>query len=331
MKKLMLIMLVMATMVACNVFHTPDPVKIKGMAQGTYYAITYYDDQKRDFSEDFDSLLTYFDQVASVYEPNSIVSKVNNNQPCKLNELFIDIYTHGMEVARKTNGKFDMTVMPLVNAWGFGFTTRQKLDSAKVDSILQWVGYKKIALEDGEIVKADPGIKLDFNSIAQGYSVDWLAEFLESKGIENYLIDVGGEVYAHGRKPGGDFWKVGIEKPAQNKSDAREIKDVVALKDQAMATSGSYRKYYEDNGMRYSHTINPKTGYPVKHSLLSVSVLAENAVTADAYATAFMVMGLEEAKKFLKKNPGLEAYFIYSGREGKLKSYFTKGIRELLY
>lgn len=331
MRKLMLLFFLFATITSCEVFYTPEPVKLTGMAQGTYYAITYYDKDQRDFSEEIDSLLSYFNTVASVYEPNSIISRINKNQPYKLNKMFLDIYNEGMKVARKTDGRFDMTVMPLVNAWGFGFTTRQKLDSAKVDSILQFVGYKKIALEEGRITKKDPRIKLDFNSIAQGYSVDWLASYLEGKGIDNYLVDIGGEVYARGKKPGGNHWKVGIEKPAQSKDDAREIKEVVALKDQALATSGSYRKYYQKDGVRYSHTINPQTGYPVKHSLLSVSVLAPEAVTADAYATAFMVMGLKESKKFLKKNPDLDAYFIYSDRDGKLKTWFTSGIRELLY
>ena len=331
MRKLMLLTFLFAAVTSCDVFDTPEPVKLNGMAQGTYYSITYYDDDRRDFSQEIDSLLSYFNTVASVYEPNSIISKINKNQSYKLNSMFLDIYTKGMEVARMTDGRFDMTVMPLVNAWGFGFTTRQKLDSAKVDSILQFVGYEKITLKDGRIIKEDPRIKLDFNSIAQGYSVDWLASYLESKGIEDYLVDIGGEVYARGKKPGGDYWKVGIKKPARNKNDAREIKEVVALKDQALATSGNYRKYYQKDGVRYSHTINPETGFPVKHSLLSVSVLAPEAVTADAFATAFMVMGLKESKKFLKKNPDLDAYFIYSDRDGELKTWFTSGIRELLY
>jgi len=331
MKNLFALSFILIGLMSCRNIITPEPVKLQGEAQGTYYAITYYDSEERNFAQEIDSLLTYFDQVASVYEPNSIISKVNKNQPYELNDIFLEIYKEGMEVSRKTGGKFDMTVMPLVNAWGFGFETRQKLDSAQVDSLLKFVGYEKIRLKNEELIKDVPGIRLDFNSIAQGYSVDWLADFLESKGIENYLVDVGGEVFASGKKPGGDFWKVGIEKPARNKSDAREIKDVVALKDKALATSGSYRKYYEENGVRYSHTINPETGYPVKHSLLSASVLADKAVTADAYATAFMVMGLEESKDFINKNPDLEAYFIYSDRDGELKTHYTQGVRELLY
>lgn len=331
MKNLIALSFILVGLISCRNFTTPEPVKLHGEAQGTYYAITYYDNEERNFSEEIDSLLSYFDQVASEYEPNSMISKVNKNQPYELNDIFLDIYKEGMEVSRKTDGKFDMTVMPLVNAWGFGFETRKKLDSAQVDSILQFVGYEKIRLQNRRLIKEKPEIRLDFNSIAQGYSVDWLANFLESKGIENYLVDVGGEVFARGNKPGGHPWKVGIEKPAQNKTDAREIKDVVALKDKALATSGSYRKYYEEDGVRYSHTINPETGYPVKHSLLSVSVLADETVTADAYATAFMVMGLEESKNFINKNPDLEAYFIYSDRDGKLKTHYTQGVREILY
>ncbi|MCF8231086.1 MAG: FAD:protein FMN transferase [Bacteroidales bacterium] len=331
MKKIAIISLMLMGLASCKGLFTSDPVRFKGEAQGTYYAITYYDDEQRDFSEEIDSLLTEFDKTASVYVPNSIISKVNKNKPYTLNEIFLDIYKKGMEVARQTDGKFDMTVMPLVNAWGFGFETRKKVDTATIDSIMQFVGYEKIQLQDGQLVKEDPRVQLDFNSIAQGYSVDWVADFLESKGIEDYLVDIGGEVYAKGKKPGAEFWRVGIEKPAKDKHAAREIKDVIALKDKAMATSGSYRKYYEKDGVKYSHTINPQTGFPVKHSMLSASVVADDAVTADAYATAFMVMGLEESKKFINKKPGLEGYFIYSDRDGKLKTYFTSRVRELLY
>lgn len=319
---------VIALLAGCS---SPEPVKLSGVAQGTYYAITYYDDKQRNFKKPIDSLLADFDKTASVYEPSSVISKVNKNEPCQLNDTFIEIFRKGMDVSAKTAGKFDMTVMPLVNAWGFGFETRQKLDSAKVDSILDFVGYEKIALQDNKIVKEDPQVELDFNSIAQGYSVDLLADYLESKGIKRYLIDIGGEVYANGKKPGGGFWKVGIEKPAHNRDDARKVKAILALRNKALATSGSYRKYYESEGVRYSHTIDPETGFPVQHSLLSASVLADDAVTADAYATAFMVMGLEASKAFIKENPDLEAYFIFSDRDGKLKTDFTEGIRKLLY
>lgn len=331
MKALAVISLVLIGLTSCDGLFTSDPVKFRGKAQGTYYAITYYDEEKRDFSREIDSLLTEFDKTASVYESNSIISKVNKNKPYTLNRIFLDIYKKGMEVARDTDGKFDMTVMPLVNAWGFGFETRKKVDTAKIDSIMQFVGYEKIRLEGGKLIKEYPRVQLDFNSIAQGYSVDWVADFLESKGIENYLVDIGGEVYAKGKKPGSEFWRVGIEKPAEDKQSAREIKDVIALKNKAMATSGSYRKYYKKNGVKYSHTINPQTGFPVKHTMLSASVLADDAVTADAYATAFMVMGFEKSKAFINKKPGLEGYFIYSDRDGKLKTYFTSRVRELLY
>ena len=217
-----------------------------------------------------------------------------------------------------------------MNAWGFGFKSREKLDSSKVDSLKQYIDYRHVRLENGRIVKKYPGIQLDFNAIAQGFSVDVLAGYLESKGIRNYLIDVGGEVLGHGSKPWHKPWKVGIENPAPDSTAARTLNAKVYLRDKALATSGSYRKYYEENGIRYSHTIDPKTGYPVLHSLLSVSVLANDCATADGFATAFMVMGLEKSLKFLKDHPELQAYFIYSDREGNLQVRYTKGFKSIL-
>jgi len=181
------------------------------------------------------------------------------------------------------------------------------------------------------VIKADPRIKIDFNAVAQGYSVDLVSSFLESRGIENYLVDIGGEVYAQGTKPGKKRWRVGIEKPSEFQSSSREISAEIPITDLAVATSGNYRKYYEQGGIRYSHNIDPKTGYPVKHSLLSVTVVADRCAYADAYATAIMAMGLEEALQFIKeKQPGLEVYFIYSDKDGLYKTYMTEGLEKSL-
>lgn len=313
-------------------------VQILGEAQGTYYAITYFYTSDESFKDEIDSLLTDFDLSVSTYEPSSVISKVNNNDTSvRLDEIFIDIFNKAVEVGDKTNGAFDMTIGPLVNAWGFGFSERIAMDSVIVDSLLQLVDYKAVTIAGNKIHKEVPGMQIDFNAIAQGYSVDYIASFLESKGIKTYLIDIGGEVYAKGLKPGGEPWKVGIEKPARDKNSPRELNAIIGLTNAALATSGSYRKYYLVDGIKYSHTINPATGYPVTHSLLSVTVKAADCCSADAYATAFMVMGLEKTKRFLSQHSksnsigrGMDVFLIYTDSLGELQTYLTEGMRELM-
>lgn len=328
--KVKLTSLLLVLMFSCDSAINQDPVKIEGLAQGTYYAVTYYDKEQRDFQPQIDSLLDAFDMTASVYQKGSVISRINDNSSDATNKVFRDIFLTADSISRETGGAFDITVMPLVNAWGFGYQDPEKLDKKQIDSVLKYVGYEKVRMKNNRIVKDFPELKIDFNSIAQGYSVDLIGGFLEEKGVKNYLVDVGGEVLAKGKKPGLGLWKVGIEKPAENSTSSREIKAVVSLKNRALATSGTYRKYYEKEGIRYSHTINPETGYPVEHTLLSVSVMASNAMLADAYATAFMVMGLEEAKNYLKTNDSLEGYFIYSNKSGKLRTYATSGMRRFI-
>lgn len=308
-----------------------EPVHLLGEAQGTYYSIIYFDSEQRDFQFEIDSILKSFDQSVSLWVPNSILSKINQNDTTvHPDKYFIDNFNLSMEVAEKTNGNFDLTVGSLVRAWGFGFDAEKKVDSVIIDSILQFTGYKTVRIENGEVVKDDFRTTFDFNAIAQGYSVDLIGDFLETKGIENYLVDIGGEVTANGGKPGGQKWKIGIEKPAENQTDERHLKVIVEIRNKSIATSGNYRKFYEENGVRYSHTINPKTGYPVQHSLLSASVMADDAATADAYATAFMVMGLEEAKLFLAQHSELEAFFIYSDKSGVFKTFATDGFQSAI-
>jgi FAD:protein FMN transferase len=306
-------------------------IKFGGETQGTYYAITYYSQDSLYLQSSIDSLLHRFDSTASTYKPNSIISRFNNNDStATADEMFTTIFRKAIEVSEKTNGAFDITVGPLVKAWGFGLTNRMKMDQQIVDSLLPLVGYQKVKLENGKLRKSDTRIQIDYNAIAQGYAVDVVAAFLESKGIVTYLVDIGGEVLAHGTKPGSEKWNVAIEMPTKNADDDRTIQAVVMLQDKAISTSGSYRKFYEENGIRYSHTINPANGYPVKHTLLSVSVLADDCMTADAYATALMVMGVEKGKEFLQKHPGQDAYFIFSAPDGTMKTYYTEGFAKIL-
>jgi thiamine biosynthesis lipoprotein len=318
-------------LISCSNFNNKKEVKIDGLAQGTYYAITYYDKEGINYQAAIDSFFKAFDMSASVYLEESIISRLNNNDSTAIaDEAYTYIFNKSMEVSRKTDGAFDITVMPLVNAWGFGFTDPMKLDSSKVDSILPLVNYENVQLINGRLIKKYPGIKIDFNAIAQGYSADLIGKILESKGIEDYLIDVGGEVLAKGTKPGNKMWKVGIEKPAENADDERKLNAVVNLKNKALATSGNYRRFFVKDGRKYSHTIDPKTGFPVNHTVLSASVLAKDCITADAYATAFMVMGLEKIKIFLKQNPDLEAYIIYTEPDGRLSAWTSNGLEELI-
>lgn len=317
--------------ISCNSPKDPVLVKFTGEAQGTYYAVTYFDDEARNFQPQVDSILKDFDHSVSLWDSGSVIAAINQNgtgiQP---DEVFTELFKKSKEVYEKSGGAFDPTVGPLVNAWGFGFSGRMKVDQHIVDSLLPLVGFSKITLENNQIIKNDPRIQLDFNAIAQGYAVDLIGRFLSEKGIVNFLIDIGGEVLGKGGKPLGEKWKVGIEKPKDNASYGEGLQAIVKLENKALATSGSYRKFYEENGIRYSHTIDPATGYPVKHTLLSASVLAKDCATADAYATVFMVMGLEKSKSFLSGRSDLEGYFIYTNETGELEISYTEGFKKLL-
>lgn len=331
MKNLVYFILIIFSFFSCKQKPDLKLVKFGGEAQGTYYAVTYYSKTGENLQNQVDSIFKAFNFYASLWEPNSTICKVNRNDSIiNLDSVFVDLFNKSVSISKITDGYFDFTVGQLVNAWGFGFDGKTKLNKQKVDSLLKYVGYTNVEIKNGKIVKANPNIKIDFNAIAQGYSVDIVAKYLRDKGIENYLIDVGGEVLGKGKKPDGNLWTVGIEKPAENADSERILKAKVKLLDRAIATSGNYRKYYEENGIRYSHTIDPKTGYPVRHSLLSVTVLTDECWEADAYATAFMVMGIEKSLDFIRKTKKLEAFFIYTDESGKLKTYSTEGLKQLI-
>ncbi len=316
---------------ACSHPESDVMVKFNGRTQGTYYVLTYFDQNARNFQPQVDSILKVIDQSVSLWEPASVISGINReDKGVEPDKIFLELFRMSQEVYEKSDGAFDPTVGPVVNAWGFGFTDRQKVDQHIVDSLLPLVGFNKVKLENDKIIKTDPRIQFDFNAIAQGYAVDLLGKFLQDKMINNFLIDIGGEVLAKGTKPGRMLWKVGIEKPSDNAGYGESLQAIVNLENKALATSGNYRKFYEENGIRYSHTIDPKTGYPVRHSLLSVSVLSSDCATADAYATVFMVMGLEKSKTFLATHGDLEAYFIYTNNDGNLTTYFSKGFDKVL-
>lgn len=332
MKNLSLLILITILLSSCNPPEKyGEKISIQGEAQGTTFSIIYYDINNINYSSEFDSILDAFDKSVSIYDSNSIISKFNRNEPNVIpDEIFMENFYLSKEIHKKTDGAFDMTVGPLVNAWGFGFKHKDNINSHLIDSLMEFVGDEKILIPYNNILKLDPRVQIDFNAIAQGYSVGVIAKFLELKGIENYLVEIGGEVLGKGTKDNGDFWLVGIDKPIDDGNYERELQAKISLKNKAMATSGNYRKFYIENGIKYSHTIDPKTGYPVQHPLLSVTVITDDCAKADAYATAFMVMGLEKAKEFLASNKDIEAYLISGDSNGKIEVFFTEGFREII-
>ena len=320
--------LLILTFISCGA-NTPGPYrKIAGFTQGTTFHITYEDMANKDLSGNVDSIFRAFDLTFSEYIPNSIVSRINqNDSTVLLDDMFIEVYNKSVEINKETDGAFDLTVGPLVNAWGFGPEKKVKIDSSRIDSLLQYVGMEKIRLEGRKLVKKLPGIKIDVNSIAQGYCVDVVYRYFESLGIKNFMVEIGGEVRTKGKNPMADFWRIGVDKPVEGNNVAGEnLQTIILLDNQAVTTSGNYRKYFEENGQKFSHIIDPHTGYPYKNNLLSVTVIAKDGLTADGYDTPLMVFGLEGARRFLKQHPELQGYMIYSDKTGQFKVEYTKGI-----
>jgi thiamine biosynthesis lipoprotein len=304
--------------------------KIAGETQGTTYHIIYNYDKM--LKPQIDSILREIDNSLSIFNPNSIVSKVNRNEPVKLDKHFINVFNKAMEISEVTNGAFDITVGPLVEAYGFGAGKKlNHLSKKQIDSMLKFVGYKKVKIVGDRLVKLDPRIELDFNAIAQGYTVDVISEYFDRLGIKDYLIEVGGEVLARGKNELGGPWRIGIDKPIENSTEAtREVQLIIGLKGRkkAVATSGNYRRFYIENGVKFTHTIDPHTGMPVRDSLLSATILTDVCTTADGYATACMVVGLKRAIELVENDPKLEAFFIYFDKQGRYKFYMTEGFKK---
>ena len=301
----------------------------QGLVFGTIYKITYQ--SKDNLQNEIEAALKQVDFSLSPFNKQSVITNINNNTDMTADSLFIDVYKMAEEISKETHGAFDITVAPLVNAWGFGFDSSTKIDSATIDSLRQFVGYEKVSLKDGKIVKADPRIKLDCSSIAKGYGVDCVARLFDKKGIENYMIDIGGELVMKGKNPKMDTWRIGINKPVEDSlSQNQELQTVLSLTNMGLATSGNYRNFYYKDGKKYAHTIDPRIGYPVQHNILSATVVAQDCATADAYATSFMVLGLDSAKAICERHPELDAYFIYATPEGETKTYFTEGMRHYI-
>jgi len=293
---------------------------------GTSYHITYQCDS--DMASEIKAELLKVDQSLSPFNEKSIITAVNQNKAVQLDSMFLDVYNLAEQISEETDGAFDITVAPLVNAWGFGFKNSTMPSPYQVDSLRQIVGYQKVSLENGRIKKKDPRIMLDCSAIAKGYGCDVVAKFLRSRGIKNFMVEIGGEIVTSGLNPDRLPWKVGVTKPSEDSlSTSHELQTILNVTDMAMATSGNYRNFYYKGGKKYAHTIDPKTGYPVQHNILSATVIAKSCARADAYATSFMVMGLEKAQKVMERRPELMAYIIYSDQNGENAIWYSPSLR----
>ena len=298
-----------------------------GMVFGTTYNITYQCDSN--LHNSIIRELEKVDEALSPFNKKSVITAVNNNNDIEVNDMFADVFLMAQKISDDTSGDFDITVAPLVNAWGFGFKNGTQPTKHNIDSLKNIIGYKKVRLEGRKVVKKDKRLMLDCSSIAKGYGSDVVARFLQKRGVKNYMVEIGGEIVTKGISPKRVPWKIGVTRPVDDSlSVSKELQSVINVTDKAMATSGNYRNFYYKNGKKYAHTIDPHTGYPVQHNILSATVIADNCATADAYATAFMVMGLEKAQKLLERHPELMAYFIYSNKDGKNKTWCSEKLKK---
>ncbi|MBR2606548.1 MAG: FAD:protein FMN transferase [Bacteroidaceae bacterium] len=300
--------------------------KEEGNIFGTTYRITYK--SKKSYKEEIKNTLQQVDNSLSPFNKSSIISKINNNEDATPDSMFLYVINMAQQVSQATDGAFDITVAPLVNAWGFGFKKGIEPDSATIEEMLSYTGYNKISLADGKIKKEHPQTMLNCSAIAKGYGCDAVARMLRSKGIDNYMVEIGGEVALKGVNSKDNRWTIGVNKPIEDAKQTNELQTILRLTDCSMATSGNYRNYRYIDGKKYSHTIDPHSGYPVEHSLLSATVIAKECAYADALATAFMVMGVEKAMQFCEQHPEVEAYFIYADETGKMLTRETTGFKK---
>lgn len=330
---MLLVFLLSLTLFSCNSGGEASRSAV-GEALGTTYSITYFSSDDLDLKPALDSIFERVNQSMSTYRETSDISRMNRGEDVQVDTLFRNVFTLSEEVNRKSGGYFDPTVGNLVNFYGFGPEKPVKeVGSATLDSLMQYVGIGKIRISaEGKVTKSAAEVFLDFNAIAKGYTVDLIGHYLDSRNVNNYLVELGGELLAKGENREKDAaWLVGIDDPEQSEVE-RTLTAGVKLVNRAMATSGNYRKNRIDNetGKMYVHTVNPLTGKAEKSDVLSASVLAENCALADAYATTFMAMGLEASKKLLEELDGVDAFLIYAREDGSIEKYATEGFREVL-
>lgn len=324
-----LALLVIGTIFIIRQQHSTPYQHDEGFVFGTIYHITYQSD--KNYQKEIEAELQKVDQSLSPFNKTSIISSVNRNEKVKVNDMFTEVFTLAEKISKETDGAFDITVAPMVNVWGFGFKQGVPPSKETIDSIRALVGYQKVSLVNGYVKKQNPNTMLDCSAIAKGYGSDVVARFLKSKGIDNFMVEIGGEVVTRGISEKRVPWRIGVNKPTDDSLQTNtELQTVLNVTDKAMATSGNYRNFYYKNGKKYAHTIDPKTGYPVQHNILSATVIADDCATADAYATSFMVLGLDGAQKILAKHPTLLAYLIYSDAKGKNQVWYSPSMKKIL-
>ena len=301
-----------------------------GYTQGTTYSIRYMSMDAADYQSDIDSVLQAVDLSMSTYMEESLISKINRNESMQTDSLFLRVFETAMQIASETDGAFDPTIAPVVNYWGFGFEEIAHKDESILEDLMHSVGYKKLSIKDSLVVKSYANTQIDFNAIAQGFTVDLVGEHLQKLGINNYMIEIGGELKCSGLNADGELWRIGIDKPLENIQKDR-FQAIIEVADKSVASSGNYRKFKvdEETGLKYAHTIDPKTGRPVQTNLLGVTIVTESCMRADAIATACMVMGLEDSKLYLTNHPEINALFIYSGPKGEWLQYQTEGFEKM--
>jgi thiamine biosynthesis lipoprotein len=302
-------------------------VSIVGLALGTSFKITYKDDNKRDLHDSVTRIFDEFENSLSLYRKNSIISKVNRNEDVVLDDYFIEMFERAREISGQTDGAFDMSAAPLFEIWGWGEKEKVQVTAEMIDSLKQYTGMDKIRIEGRKIVKDNPNVRINSNAIAKGYCSDIVARFLDRQGIQGYLVEIGGETVLKGKNRFGKDWRIGIDKPFDgNLIPGQSLQAIVHISNKALATSGDYRRYYIEDGIKYSHTIDPKTGYSAKQNVLSVTVIASDCMTADALATAFMVMGLDKTKTFLKLHPDIEVFLLYADKD-EMKEFVSENMK----
>ena len=299
----------------------------EGSIFGTVYHIKYQ--YKESLHDSILARLKDIDASLSMFNPASTVSCINRGESMKADSLITSVWNVSRSISQETDGAFDPTVAPLVNVWGFGYKKQQVPDKALIDSLLDLVGWYRISIHNGNFCKDDPRIILDFSAVAKGFGVDHVANLFRNMGIENFMVEIGGEIVAQGTNPKGEAWRIGINKPDDDTTCIKnDLQEVIEVHDGALATSGNYRNYYIQNGRKIGHTIDPKTGYPAQQSILSSTVKAPSCAMADGYATAFMVMGMKRSQDFLKEHPQLQAYFIYADEDGQYQTWHTPNFYE---
>lgn len=313
----------------------PDYYNIRGFTQGTTYSIIYDSECGIDptqMKSDIDTILHHFDLSLSTYNRASIISELNRGSEVEADSLLLYVLHRSREIWALTDGAFDITMGPLINAWGFGPDAIRKFKPEMHDSLMTFIGMDKLVIEDMMVRKNDPRMFVDLNAIAQGYSVDIICDYLKSLGIERCLVEIGGEIRSVGSKYESIPWKVAIDKPIDNNFiPGSNIQAIIRLNNLSLATSGNYRKFYVgDDGVKYSHTIDPWSGRPVQHNLLSATIITKDCISADAYATACMVLGLDKAKALIERSDKLEGYLVYSDENGELRIWFTDKMLEYL-